>query len=146
MNTIKQISILALLFLFISCSTFRKTSKNVKQTLSDDNTFLITEISKDKTYGLSPKNPVEVGGAADSSGPTNERRYLNALTGPNGEQLYYFRAGSCCPIKSNNDIMGLGRVMLDNYRVYWQNSDTISIYMNMYDLGILKAPTGFGIK
>ena len=31
--------------------------------------FLITEISTDKTYGLSPKNPVEAGGAKDSEGP-----------------------------------------------------------------------------
>lgn len=131
-------------FMF-SCSATKEASKNVKQTLLNNNTFLITEISTDKTYGLSPENPVEVGGANVSEGPRNERRYLNALSGPNGEEISYFRAGSCCPIKSKNGFMG--SAMLDNYRVSWENSkDTISIYINMYDSGKLKAPFGFQIK
>ena len=37
--------------------------------------------------------------------------------------------------------------MLDKYRVTWEGSqETISIYINMYDSGELKAPKGFGIK
>ncbi|WJJ97868.1 2-dehydro-3-deoxyphosphooctonate aldolase [Algibacter luteus] len=135
-----------LLFLF-SCSSSKQISKNTPQILRDFNTFLITEISTDKTYGLSPKNPVEVGGAKYSEGPINERRFLNALAGPNGEEISYFRAGSCCAVKSNNDPFGFGSVMLDDYRVTWENSkDTISIYINMYDSGKLKAPIGFTLK
>ncbi|ULC59337.1 2-dehydro-3-deoxyphosphooctonate aldolase [Flaviramulus sp. BrNp1-15] len=96
---------------------------------------------------MSPKNPVEVGGYKDSEGPRNERRFLNALAGPNGEKISYYRAGSCCPVKSDNDPFGFGSVMLDNYRVTWENSkDTVSIYINMYDSGKLKAPIGFTIK
>jgi len=38
-------------------------------------------------------------------------------------------------------------VMLDNYKITWKGTnDTISIYINMYDSGELKAPKGFGIK
>lgn len=143
----KQILIFGILLFLLSCSSTKQTSKNKTQVLIDSETFLITEISSDKTYGLSPKNPVEVGGAKNSEGPRNERRFLNALAGPNGEKISYYRAGSCCPIKSNNDPFGFGSVMLDNYRVTWENSkDTVSIYINMYDSSKLKAPSGFTIK
>lgn len=141
----RHITTIGIIILLLSCSSTKQISKNVKQTLRDNNTFLITEISNDNTYGLSPKKPVEVGGAENSEGPRNERRYLNALTGPNGETISYYRAGSCCPVKSENGFMG--SAMLDNYRVTWENSkDTVSIYINMYDSGVLKAPVGFGLK
>lgn len=120
------------------------TSDNTNQT-ADSEAFVLKEISTDKTYGLSSANPIEVGGVKDSKGPKNERRYLDALSGPKGEKISYFRAGSCCPVKSKNGFMGFA--MLDNYRVTWENSkDTVSIYINMYDSGKLKAPVGFQIK
>jgi phosphatidylserine decarboxylase len=41
----------------------------------------------------------------------------------------------------------MGMAILDNYRVTWEGSkDTVSIYINMYDYGVLKAPVGFSIK
>lgn len=149
----KVLSIVVILVLMASCSSTKTSakessksgSKSETQILINDYTFLLTEISTDKTYGLSPKNPVQVGGVKTSEGPKNERRYLNALTGPNGEKISYRRSGSCCPVPSENGFMG--KAMLDNYRVTWENSkDTISIYINMYDFGKLKAPVGFGIK
>ena len=64
-----------------------------------------------------------------------------------GRRSLNYRAGSCCPIKSDNNPFGFGSVMLDNYRVTWENSkDTVSIFINMYDSGKLKAPVGFTIK
>ncbi len=147
----KLFTVLAsMFFIFAGCKSTQQTakqqtSKQHAQILRDFNTFVVSEISKDKTYGLSPKNPVEVGGANNSEGPKNERRYLNALTGPNGEAISYYRAGSCCPVKSKNGFMGMA--MLDNYRVTWEGSkDTVSIYINMYDSGKLMAPVGFGLK
>ncbi|WGD34764.1 2-dehydro-3-deoxyphosphooctonate aldolase [Olleya sp. YS] len=145
----KQLALVGIIILFASCTSTKSASKNVSknqaQILKDYNTFVINEISTDKTYGLTSKNPVEVGGAKTKEGPLNERRYLNALTGPNGEEISYFRAGSCCPVKSENGFMG--SAMLDNYRVTWEGSkDTLSIYINMYDSGKLKAPKGFGLK
>ena len=141
----KQLTVIGILFFLFTCSSTKQISKNETQILRDDNTFVINEISTDKTYGFSPKNAVEVGGSINSEGPRNERRYLNALTGPNGEAISYYRAGSCCPVESKNGFMG--SAMLDNYRVTWENSkDTISIYINMYDSSKLKAPYGFGIK
>jgi len=130
-----------------SVATIKKAkSKNFKQTLRDPYTFVVKEISTDDTYGYSPENAVEVGGAKNSEGPTNERRYLNALTGPNGEEVSYYRAGSCCPVPSENAIYG-DKAILDNYRVTWEGSkDTVSIFINMYDSSPLKAPKGFGLR
>lgn len=133
-----------LMLIMLSCST----SKQQFQTnLRDNQTFELLEISNDPTYGFSNKNPIQVGGVDKKSGPLNEIRFLNALAGPNGEEVTYFRSGSCCPIKSKNDPYGFGHVMLDNYKVTYEGSnDTVSIYINMYDYGILKAPKGFTIK
>jgi hypothetical protein len=147
----------ATLILIFSCSASKKASKsesttssrtNSKSTpkaeLRDNQTFELKEISTDVTYG-SKDNPVEVGGNDKHEGPLNERRFLNALAGPNGETISYYRRGSCCPVKSDNGFMGYA--MLDNYRVTWEGSkDTVSIFINMYDYGVLKAPVGFTIK
>ncbi|WP_228451021.1 2-dehydro-3-deoxyphosphooctonate aldolase [Marnyiella aurantia] len=139
----RYIYLTSLLVLF-SCSTSKQI---VKTNLIDHQTFELLEISDDPTYGYSEKNPIQVGGVDNQSGPLNERRFLNALAGPNGEEVVYFRSGSCCPIKSKNDPLGFGQVMLDNYRLAWKGSnDTVSIYINMYDYGSLKAPKGFTIK
>ena len=138
----KKIIFTGVLAIICSCSTSKKVAKT---TLLDNQTFLLTEISTDKTYGISEKNPIKVGGVDKLEGPLNERRFLNALAGPNGEKVSYYRAGSCCPVKSKNGFMGMA--MLDNYRVTWEGStDTVSIYINMYDSGELKAPVGFTIK
>lgn len=139
-----RIIYIGILGLVTSCST---TKQAVKTNLRDDRTFELTEISIDPTYGLSENNPIQVGGVDKGEGPLNERRFLNALAGPNGEEVTYFRAGSCCPTKSKKDPLGFGSVLLDNYRVTWKGSeDTVSIYINMYDQGKLKAPVGFTIK
>lgn len=138
----KHFIFFGVLGILLSCSASKKTSKT---SLADNNTFRLTEISTDKTYGYSEKNPVQVGGNDKREGPVNERRFLNALAGPNGEDVSYFRRGSCCPVESKNGFMGMA--MLDNYRVTWEGSkDTVSIYINMYDYGELKAPVGFTIK
>jgi hypothetical protein len=128
-------------------ATIKKAKKkNFKQILFDRYTFVIKEVSTDETYGYTPENAVEVGGVKDSEGPLNERRYLNALTGPNGQEISYFRAGSCCPVPSENAYIS-GRAILDNYRVTWEGSkDTVSIYINMYDSSPLKAPKGLSLK
>lgn len=123
------------------------TDQTPHAVLKDNQTFQLTAVSQDPEYGYSEKKPVEVGGVDKRDGPLNERRFLNALMGPNGEAVSYQRAGSCCPTKSNNDPFGFGMVMLDKYRVTWEGStDTVSIYINMYDSGVLKAPKGFKIK
>jgi hypothetical protein len=134
-------SIVVFLIFLVSCSS--KRAVNTK--LLDDRTFLLTEISNDPSYGYSNDNPIEVGGAHLGEGPLNEKRYLNALAGPNGENVSYTRLGSCCAVSSMNGYGGMA--MLDNYRVTWEGStDTVSLFINMYDHSNLKAPAGFTIK
>ncbi|MBD8082762.1 2-dehydro-3-deoxyphosphooctonate aldolase [Chryseobacterium sp. GCR10] len=100
-------------------------------------------MSSDETYGYTEKNPVKVGGA--TNGPSNERKYLNSLTGPNGEAVSFVRNGSCCAFSTKNSPFGGG--LLDMYSVTYEGKkDTVTLYLNMYDKGKLKAPAGFKIK
>ena len=99
--------------------------------------------NSDATYGYKEKNPVKVGGF--DNGPSNERNYLNSLTGPNGEKVFFNRNGSCCQFDTKNSPFGSG--MLDVYTVYYEGiKDTAKLYLNMYDKGSLKAPVGFKFK
>jgi len=139
----------------ITACSVQKTSKTGENKIGDtrttkvvsldDDTYKLSEQSDDQTYGYDQKNPIKVGGK-DGSGPKNERRFLNALTGPGGEPVKYYRRGSCCSFKTPNgfiDNMGL----LDRYAVYWEGGqDTMTLYLNMYDNGDLKIPVNFKAK
>ena len=112
----------------------------------NNNTYQLKDVSDDETYGYTKENPVKVGGAY-KDGAINERRFLNALLGPNGETIQYTRRGSCCTFKTPNGIMGGG--LLDRYEIVYEeahNEKPILLYINMYDYGILKAPKGFTFK
>lgn len=153
----KKYIIPALLIFVIGCSSQKKAAKHSSDNGDpgigdtrvftvesiDQNTYLLTESSTDKTYGFTKENPVKTGGNKEQSGPTNQRRFLNALLGPNGETTNYFRAGSCCAFKTPNGLIG-NTGLLDIYRVWWKDSkDTLNIYINMYDKGDLYIPVGF---
>lgn len=148
--------LLASLLITFSCSNSKKVSSNSNQSsnegkgntrttkvqMLDNETYLLTEQSDDKTYGFEQSNPVKVG----EFSPQNERRFLNALLGPNGETIKYFRAGSCCGFKTPNGTFG-NMGLLDIYRIFWDgNKDTLNIYINMYDKGDLKIPVGLNAK
>lgn len=112
----------------------------------DEYSYLLVEASEDLTYGYDKDNPVKVGGSKEQSGPLNERRFLNALLGPNGEEIQYYRVGSCCAFKTPNGLMN-NSGLLDLYRVSWSGAtDTLEIYINMYDKGDLKIPVGLSAK
>lgn len=121
-----KIICLLLLIAITACSTGKGSVGNV----ADD-------------YGYSQQNPIKVGGG--NQGPAMERKYLNRLTGPNGEIVTYQRSGSCCHFDTSNGFMGMG--MLDIYIVKIAG-DTVSkkLYLNMYDSGRLYAPKGFLLK
>lgn len=137
-----------LMLIITSCGTSKHAgggsygNPQVKQTLLVDNTFLIKVYSYDKTYGYTEKNPVMVGGTSD--GPKNERRFLNALAGPKGETIEYYRIGSCCPFNTKNSSFG---GMLDMYNIsYGGLEEDIVLYINMYDSDTLKVPVGLELK
>ena len=143
--------LIATLLLASSCSASKNIgvpnygSPNVKLELADNTTFKIEEMSEDKSYGYDRLNPIMVGGASQSEGPLNERRFLNALAGPNGEVISYKRLGSCCEFKTKNGMMEGG--LLDKYSVTYEGlADPIILYLNMYDADKLKVPVGFTLK
>ncbi|AOZ98729.1 MULTISPECIES: hypothetical protein [Flavobacterium] len=151
----KKIIILGM-FALIGCTTKKQlntvdTDKGIGDTRTktveyiNDDTYLLTETAVDKTYGYDKSNPIKVGGARENSGPRNERRFLNALFGPNDKKMTYYRAGSCCAFKTPNGFSNIG--MLDRYRITEIGSkDTLDIYINMYDTGDLKIPVGLKAK
>ncbi|MGA9211531.1 2-dehydro-3-deoxyphosphooctonate aldolase [Kaistella sp.] len=102
-----------------------------------------TNQSTDSAYGFSEKKPIKVGGG--EGGPISERKYLNSLSGLNGESVTYNRIGSCCFFKSNSSPMGGG--LLDKYAVSYEGKkDTVVLYLNRYEKGKLLAPVGFKMK
>jgi hypothetical protein len=145
----KHVLIISLFIIpFFSCRTSPKASfstsnsAKIKQVLLDDNTFKIEVYSQDKKYGYTKSNPIKVGGG--SEGPKNERRFLNALAGPNGERIHYVRLGSCCPFKTKNSEWG---GMLDMYEVTIEGSEEkVILYINMYDSDVLMVPVGFTLR
>ncbi len=140
--------ILSLLFISIfafSCSSTRKMSSSKSSAAPSAKAFQFTELSTDETYGYTEKNPIKVGGVKKNEGPSNERRFLDALAGPNGESISYTRSGSCCAFPSDNGFMGSG--LLDVYIVTWKGQDkSVELYINMYDYEPLKVPVGFTRK
>jgi hypothetical protein len=147
---IKFIAIVLLSLIFTGCISTKSTIKNVETTvpdpsLSKSNTFIITEFSKDKKYGYDKDYPINVFYRNATNETINQQRFLNALTGPNGEKLSYSKKESCCPFPSKNNAMGAG--MLDVYEVTWEGLATpILLYFNIYEKGLLMVPDGFGIK
>jgi hypothetical protein len=137
---------------FCACTTSRPAagnnnddSRSAGKGMYNSETFLLTGISEDSTFGYKSENAIKVGGKGTLSGPQRERFYLNALRGPEKEMVVYERKGSCCAAASKNGFGGLA--MLDRYEVKYDGIETpIILYINMYDPGDMKAPQGFTYK
>ncbi len=91
-------------------------------------------ISADKDYGLSPENPIQVGGGL-VSGLLRELAYLDNLAGRNGEAVTYERIGS---IQTEGSIV-------DEYKVI-VGSQEFTLYLDEYTYGVINVPRGLGCK
>ncbi|HMM04933.1 MAG: hypothetical protein LBS20_04490 [Prevotella sp.] len=146
--------IVPMLILLTACGSSKQPAKkgwgtygspNVEQKLLNNETFVVEVYSDDITYGYTEENPIMVG-AAGGSGPLNERRFLNALMGPDGEPITYRRIGSCCGFKTKNGLFDDGG-FLDKYSVMHKGLEKeVILYINMYDSDVLKIPVGFKKK
>ncbi|MBF9238874.1 hypothetical protein I2I05_15835 [Hymenobacter sp. BT683] len=104
--------------------------------------FVVRGVSEDATYGYTAENPVRVGGGR-TAGARNQQRYLNALKGPNGQDVTYARQASCCAFKTRRGAVD-NTALLDVYQVTWAGKATpVTLYINMYRGGRLLAPQGF---
>lgn len=110
----------------------------VKHELLNLNTFQIEAVARDASYAYTQNNPVKVGGSENNNEILNERRFLNALRGPNGEKVSYTLEGSCCYYKNSMTDYG----MLDKYVVQYGNRK-VMLYLNPFEKGKLEAPRGF---
>ena len=92
-------------------------------------------VSNDPKYGFTPDQPVQVGGGA-MYGPARERRYLDALRGPQGQPVQYKRMRST-PETADGTI-------LDAYEVTYERLEKpATLYLDEYHFGDLRAPQGF---
>ena len=146
----KIVSFIALLFIATSCVSTQSTLKNTDDnaptpTLLDNNTFVITEFSKDKRYGYDKDYPINVFFGGTWSETNNEYRFLNALAGPNGEKINYKKLESCCPFPTKRSEMGAG--LLSVYELRWEGQQNpIILYLNIYEKGTLMVPVGLTLK
>jgi len=153
----KMLYVCCIVLLSVACKPMQKVgnarqvldygSPSVKQELINDQMFFIKEHTVDEKYGYTEENPIMVGGANEMEGPINERRFLNALLGPNGEEISYQRVGSCCHFSTKNLRSDRTMGLLDRYAITYEGLKTpIILYINMYDSDILKVPVGFTLR
>ncbi|RZJ65234.1 MAG: 2-dehydro-3-deoxyphosphooctonate aldolase [Flavobacterium sp.] len=145
----KLILIPLLSLLLASCVSTKSTIKNIDDNAPvpkmKDNAFIITEFSKDPKYGYDPDYPVNVFYHNSKNETVNAERYLRALSGPNGEKIFFKKVDTCCPFPSKRSDMGAGFV--DIYEVTWvgQKKRTL-LYINIYEKGAILVPVGLGLK
>jgi hypothetical protein len=134
----------------VSCVSTKSTLQNVDDTapipeLSKYNTFVLTAYSKDAKYGYDKDYPINVFYRNTRNESINQERFLNALAGPKGEQINFKKLESCCPFPTKSSEMGAG--FLDVYEITWQGQKKpLTLYVNMYEKGILMVPMGLSLK
>lgn len=133
-----------------SCVSTKSTLKNVDDNapipiVSANNTFVLTEYSKDKKYGYDADYPINVFYKNTKDESLNAERFLNALAGPKGEKITYSKVESCCPFPTKRTEIGAG--FLDLYELKWEGqTEPIKLYVNIYEKGYLLVPMGLSIK
>ena len=146
----KILPFITLLLLCTSCISTQSTIKNMDDNapiprLESNNTFVITEYSKDKRYGYEKEYPINIFYSNTKNETINQQRYLNALAGPKGEKITYTKLESCCPFPTKRSEMGAG--FLDVYELKWDGQGSpIILYLNIYEKGILMVPVGLTLK
>jgi len=141
---------IALLIIATSCVSTQSTLKNVDNNapvpkLTKEDTFVITEYSKDKKYGYDKDYPINIFYGNTKNETINQQRFLSALAGPNGEKITYTKLESCCPFPTKRSEMGAG--LLDVYELKWDGQKyPVTLYLNIYEKGILMVPIGLSLK
>lgn len=139
-----------LLLLSSSCISTQSTIKNMDDNapiprLESNNTFVITEYSKDQKYGYEKEYPINLFYSNTKNETINQQRYLNALAGPKGEKITYTKLESCCPFPTKRSEMGAG--FLDVYELKWEGrQNPVTLYLNIYEKGVLMVPVGLTLK
>jgi len=150
---------LALLFFFLLLACSKKVvyptyfeGKNTTEHLPilNDSTLAISIIAPANNYGRTESNPIFLGVKDVNESGDNRVKFLNALAGPNGEELSFKRYKSCCPFRTlNSRTVGADQKfgLLDIWVITYDGiSNPDTLYVNAYDQGELIAPKGYTIK
>jgi hypothetical protein len=146
----KTILFIALLLVITSCGSIKSSIKNIDNNapvpvVGKNNSFVITEYSKDKKYGYDKDYPINIYYRGTKNDTINQKYFLNALAGPKGEKITYTKLENCCPFPTKNSDMGAG--FLDVYELKWEGQKkTIILYLNIYERGLLMVPVGLSLK
>ena len=133
-NKLKIGTTLIVLSVWFSCS---------QPKMLDDFTYELNGISDDPTYGYTEINPIKVGNRGKKP-EFNEFKYINALRGPNGEELFFRDLGSCCQGLSSKKRKRkiLGQLII--YEVTYDSlSKPIFLFINNHEYQPLYTPIGF---
>jgi hypothetical protein len=146
----KTALLIALCISISACTSTKSTIKNIDDNapnlqLVENNTFLISEFSKDKKYGYDKDYPINIFYGSTRNETINQQRFLNALAGPKGEKISYTKLESCCPFPAKRSDMGVG--LLDVYELKWEGQKSpVILYLNIYEKGLLMVPLGLSLK
>ena len=98
----------------------------------------VIDKAPNEEYALIGTNPAKVG----EQSVENQRRYISSLAGPNGEELFFQRTGSCCPYPSENGT--LGTALVDIFEVTYDGLKKPKLlHISFYDEEPLYIPHGF---
>lgn len=91
---IRLLVLVGCIFMLVSCVSTKSTLKNVDATaanlvLNKENAFIITQFATDEKYGYDKDYPINVFYHRTTNDSINQKRFFNALTGPNGETVFY---------------------------------------------------------
>ena len=146
----RLILLVGLVFSLTSCISTKSTFKNVDDAApylvtNKQNAFVLKEYAADAKYGYDRDYPINIFYKNTTNDSINQQRFFNALTGPNGEKLFYEKVGVCCPFPSKNSASGAA--LLDIYEVKWVGQKApITLYLNIYEKSPIMVPKGFALK
>jgi len=141
---------ITVLLILVSCGSIKSSLQNVDNNapmpvLGKNNTFIITQYSKDKKYGYDKNYPVNIFYYDTRNDNITQKYFLKALAGPKGEKITYTKLDNCCPFPSKNSDMGAG--FLNVYELKWEGlKKPIILYVNIYERGQLMVPLGLSLK
>jgi hypothetical protein len=148
----KATNIILIIFslLIVACKSeklhWTTKKKNTLETLPEVDSILVLEgVSKNSEYGYSTKHPIKLGVTSEYISVTYPEKYLQSITGPQGQAIVYERIKSCCFFKTVNSDAAYQNVgVLEVYEITYEGLPSPKIlYLNFFDEGAVFAPQGF---
>lgn len=117
----------------------------ISQRVKINSILKLEQVSADKSYGFSQKNPVKVG-TGSNGGLENEQTYLDLLRDETSQSISYLFKGKCCDYFSKNAIGGKG--FLSKYEIAFKlkngTSKSSTVYLTQSEFSQPLILNGFG--